>query len=75
MLFMDAPDGTRQTFLSKIILAKIRSQTKIAITVASSGITVTLLPGGKTAHAMFKIPIDLNRTECPVCNKKSKDFT
>ncbi|CAH0697151.1 unnamed protein product [Spodoptera exigua] len=42
-------------------------QGKIAIAAASSGIAATLLPGGKTAHAMFKIPIDLESTETPVC--------
>ena len=68
MLFVDAPGGTGKTFLTKVILAKVRSQNKIALAVASSGIAATLLPGGKTAHTMFKIPIDLDRTENPVCN-------
>ncbi|XP_046966957.1 uncharacterized protein LOC124534968 [Vanessa cardui] len=68
MLFVDAPGGTGKTFLTKAILAKIRSQTKIALAVASSSIAATLLPGAKTAHSMFKIPIELERTESPVCN-------
>ncbi|GBP62999.1 ATP-dependent DNA helicase PIF1 [Eumeta japonica] len=68
MLFLDAPGGTGKTFLTKVILAKVRGQGKIALAVASSGIAATLLPGGKTAHTMFKIPIDLDRTENPVCN-------
>ncbi|XP_026744780.1 ATP-dependent DNA helicase PIF1-like, partial [Trichoplusia ni] len=68
MLFVDAPGGTGKTFLTKVILAKVRSQSKIALAVASSGIAATLLSGGKTAHTMFKIPIDLDRTENPVCN-------
>ncbi|XP_045511060.1 uncharacterized protein LOC123705982 [Colias croceus] len=68
MLFVDAPGGTGKTFLTKVILAKVRSQGRIALAVASSGIAATLLPGGKTAHTMFKIPIDLDRTESPICN-------
>lgn len=68
MLFLDAPGGTGKTFLTKVILAQIRSQNKIALAVASSGIAATLLPRGKTAHTTFKIPIDLDRTENPVCN-------
>lgn len=68
MFFLDAPGGTGKTFLTKVILAKIRNQGKIALAVASSGIAATLLPGGKTAHAMFKIPIQLDTTETPVCD-------
>ncbi|GBP61499.1 hypothetical protein EVAR_34736_1 [Eumeta japonica] len=47
MLFLDAPGGTGKTFLTKVILAKVRGQGKIALAVASSGIAATLLPGGK----------------------------
>ncbi|XP_025193949.1 uncharacterized protein LOC112593660 [Melanaphis sacchari] len=36
--FLDAPGGTGKTFLISLILAKIRSQQKIALAVASSGI-------------------------------------
>lgn len=67
ILFLDAPGGTGKTFLTKIILAQIRTQGRIALAVASSGIAATLLPGGKTAHSMFKIPIDLDISEHPVC--------
>lgn len=44
--FLDAPGGTGKTFLISLILAKIRSQQKIALAIASSGIAVTLLDGG-----------------------------
>lgn len=48
------------------ILARIRSQRKIAIAVASSGIAAELLAGGRTAHSMFKIPIPIQ--EMSTCN-------
>lgn len=67
ILFLYAPGGTGKTFLTKLILADLRNQNKIALAVDSSGIAATLLPGGKTAHTMLKIPIDLDRTENPVC--------
>lgn len=35
MLFVDAPGGTGKTFLTKVILAKVRSQSKIALAVGS----------------------------------------
>ena len=36
--------------------------------VASSGITATLLKGGKTAHWTLKLPLNLSRTDEPVCS-------
>ncbi|GFV71840.1 ATP-dependent DNA helicase [Trichonephila clavipes] len=66
--FLDAPRGTGKTFLINLLLAKICSEKKIAIGVASSGIAASLLHGGKTAHSMFKIPLESKRMENPVCN-------
>lgn len=66
--FIDAPGGTGKTFVLKLLLSRIRSENRIAIAVASSGIAATLLPGGKTAHAMFKLPLNLNSCENVVCN-------
>ncbi|GFV26502.1 ATP-dependent DNA helicase [Trichonephila clavipes] len=56
--FLDNPGDTGKTFLINLLLAKIRSEKKIAIAVASSGIAATLLHGGKTADSMFKIPLE-----------------
>jgi hypothetical protein len=70
VFFLDAPGGTGKTFIINLLLAKIRSSGKIAIGVASSGIASTLIHGGKTAHSMFKLPIDLNITENLVCDIK-----
>ncbi|XP_043474431.1 uncharacterized protein LOC122506366 [Leptopilina heterotoma] len=67
MFFLDAPGGTGKTFLINLILSKIRSERKIALAVASSGIAATLLPGGRTAHSMFKIPINIEQSDTPVC--------
>ncbi|KAL4098782.1 hypothetical protein QTP88_023320 [Uroleucon formosanum] len=41
--FVDAPGGTGKTFLISLILATIRSQNKISLALASSGIVATLL--------------------------------
>ncbi|KAL1321069.1 hypothetical protein AAHE18_14G102100 [Arachis hypogaea] len=46
----------------------LRSEKRIVINVASSGIASLLLPGGKTAHSMFNIPVEL--TEDTVCRIK-----
>ncbi|XP_076298040.1 uncharacterized protein LOC143217539 [Lasioglossum baleicum] len=68
IISLDAPGGTGKSFLIRVLLAKVRSSGKIALAVASSGIAATLLPGGRTAHSTFKIPIDLDRSETPICN-------
>ncbi|CAH9140571.1 unnamed protein product [Cuscuta epithymum] len=50
------------------ISAAIRSRGEIVLNVASSGIASLLLPGGRTAHSRFKIPIHPN--EDSTCNIK-----
>ncbi|GBP67504.1 hypothetical protein EVAR_49870_1 [Eumeta japonica] len=56
IFFLDAPGGTGKTFITNLILAKVRSLGKLALAVASSGIAATLLAGGRTAHSTFKLP-------------------
>ncbi|XP_076301721.1 uncharacterized protein LOC143219730 [Lasioglossum baleicum] len=68
IFFLDAPGGTGKTFLINLLLAKVRSNRGIAIAVASSGIAATLLEGGKTAHAAFKLPLNIIYVETPLCN-------
>ncbi|RCN44384.1 hypothetical protein ANCCAN_09598 [Ancylostoma caninum] len=68
LFFLDAPGGTGKTFLINLLLAEIRRQNEIAVAVASSGIAATLLDGGRTAHSALKLPLDLARSENPVCN-------
>ncbi|XP_054793890.1 uncharacterized protein LOC129299438 [Prosopis cineraria] len=58
--------GTGKTFLWNALTAFIRSQKRIVLNVASSGIATTLLPSGRTAHSQFCIPI--NVTEDSTCN-------
>ena len=70
MLFLDAPGGTGKTFLINLILAKLRSEGKIALATASSGIAATLLIGGRTLHSTFKIPLDLYAMDIPICSIK-----
>jgi hypothetical protein len=54
---------TELPFLYKNLLATARSTVGedgrygVALATASSGIAATLLPGGRTAHSTFKIPL------------------
>lgn len=70
--FLDAPGGTGKTFLISLILAKTRSQQKIALAIASSGIAATLLDGGQTAHSALKLPLDIHNKPNAMCNIKKK---
>ncbi|XP_050065737.1 uncharacterized protein LOC126554744 [Aphis gossypii] len=73
--FLDAPGGTGKTFLINLILAKVRSTRDIALTVVSFGIAATLLEGGRTAHATFKLPLNLTTLVTPFCNiSKQSNF-
>jgi len=57
--------GTGKTFLWNILSAAIRSRGDVVLNVASSGIAALLLPGGRTAHSRFSIPI--NPDEFSIC--------
>ncbi|GJY61331.1 DNA helicase [Tanacetum coccineum] len=68
LLFVYGHGGTGKTFLWKTIISLERSQGKIVLAVASSGIASLLLPAGRTAHSRFKLPLDL--TDESVCHAK-----
>lgn len=40
----------------------------MAVAVASPGIADKSLTRGRTAHSIFKLPLNLNRAETPMCN-------
>ncbi|KAL7308265.1 hypothetical protein PS15m_012274 [Mucor circinelloides] len=58
--FVDGPGGTGKTFLFNALLDRVRMEGEVAIAVASSGTAALLLKGGRTAHYMFKIPLEVN---------------
>ena len=60
--FLHGPGGTGKTYLYNTLCYHLRSQNKIVLCVASSGIAALLLIGGRTAHSRFKIPIPCNET-------------
>ncbi|XP_019096484.1 PREDICTED: uncharacterized protein LOC104767969 [Camelina sativa] len=54
--------GTGKTFLWSTLSAAVRCRGEIILNVASSGIASLLLPGGRTAHSRFGIPIHPDET-------------
>ncbi|XP_050909555.1 uncharacterized protein LOC127123378 [Lathyrus oleraceus] len=73
VFFVDGPGGTGKTFLYRTLMASLRSRGEIVLATASSGIAATLLPGGRTTHSRFKIPIDIQPSS--ICGiQKQKDL-
>ncbi|CAK8540364.1 unnamed protein product [Lathyrus sativus] len=56
---VDGLGGTGKTFLYQTIMVNLRRNNEIVLATTSSGIAATLLPGGRTAHSRFGIPIDI----------------
>ncbi|XP_042980082.1 uncharacterized protein LOC122310265 [Carya illinoinensis] len=69
--FIDGPGGTGKTFLYKALLATIRSRHLIALATVSSGVAASILPGGRTTHSRFKIPLDNNKNSICSVSKQS----
>jgi len=42
----------------------------MVLAIASSGIAATLLDGGRTAHSVLKLPLNIQTNENAMCNIK-----
>jgi len=62
--------GTGKTYIWRSLSAALRSAGHIVLTVASSGIAALLIPGGRTAHSRFGIPLSVD--ELSSCEIKPK---
>jgi hypothetical protein len=73
IFFLNGPGGTGKTFVYTTVCHRIRGEGHIVLCVASSGIAALLLPGGRTAHSTFKIPVESlhNQSTCGV-SKESR---
>ncbi|KAG5577885.1 hypothetical protein H5410_058019 [Solanum commersonii] len=69
-------DGKQQFSLRLLFIpvtpATIIHKGFIALATASSGVAASLLPGGRTAHSRFKIPVDVNENfTCNISKQSS----
>ncbi|XP_060183356.1 uncharacterized protein LOC132613355 [Lycium barbarum] len=69
--FIDVPGGTGKPFLYRALLATVRSKGFIALATTTSGVAASVLPGGRTAHSRFKLPIDVGKNYCCNISKQS----
>jgi len=60
LFFVDGPGGTGKTYLYRALLTTIRSQKKNAVAIATSGVAASIMPGGRTVHSRFKIPLTID---------------
>ncbi|XP_062100814.1 uncharacterized protein LOC133806740 [Humulus lupulus] len=58
---IDGPGRTGKTFLYTAILATLRSRNLVALATASSGVAASILPGGRTTHSRFKLPLGTSK--------------
>ncbi|PNY08839.1 ATP-dependent DNA helicase PIF1 [Trifolium pratense] len=72
MFFVDGFGGSGKTFLWNALSYRLRSEGKIVLNVASSGIASLLLPRGRTAHSQFGIPLILTEESCCILDKHGK---
>jgi hypothetical protein len=72
VFFVDGPGGTGKTFLFSKLLQYVRQSNNIAIAVASSGAAATLLPGGRTAHSTFGIPLKVTSSSSITLKPRSQ---
>ncbi|XP_074374063.1 uncharacterized protein LOC141714443 [Apium graveolens] len=60
IFFVYGSGGCKKTFLWNTLCCKLRSVEKVVLHVASSGIAAMLLPGGRTTHSRFHIPLKVD---------------
>lgn len=66
LFFINGEGGAGKTFLYDGMASYFRLKRNIVLTVASSGIASLLLPGGRTAHSRFQIPLNVQSNS--TCN-------
>jgi ATP-dependent DNA helicase PIF1 len=60
LFFVDGPRGTGKTFLYMCLIAIVCSEGLIAVATTTSSIIASIMPGGRTAHSVFKNPIKIS---------------
>lgn len=71
--FLHGPGGTGKTYVYCALAATFRGLGYIVLCVASTGIASILMPGGRTAHTTFRIPLDPDENSTCAFRKHSKE--
>jgi hypothetical protein len=70
--YLQGPGSTGKTFLYKTLYYYYRSQGKVVLYMASTGIAALLLPDRHTSHSQFRIPLELNESSVSTITKTSR---
>lgn len=71
--FIDGPGGTGKPFVYKCLINSCIEMDYDVIPVAWTGIAAMLLPGGRTVHSRFKLPLILTDTSVSSLKVNSKE--
>jgi hypothetical protein len=71
VFFVDGLRGTGKTFLYMYLIATVCSEGLIAVASTTSGIAASIMPGGRTAHSIFKIPFKISDVRSCKFSKQS----
>lgn len=71
--FIDGPGGTGKTFVYKCLINSRIEMGYDVIPVAWTGIAAMLLPGGRTVHSRFRLPLILTDTSVSSLKVNSKE--
>jgi ATP-dependent DNA helicase PIF1 len=69
--FLYGYGGTGKTFIWETLSAAVRSKGLIVLNATSSSISALLLLGGRTAHSMLTVPIEINEASSLTMEKDS----
>lgn len=68
LIYLDAPGGTGKTFLLNVISKGMSKKNFKVIAVAHTGVAAILLHNGRTAHSMFRLPLEILEGDQAYCD-------
>ena len=71
IFFVYGPGGTGKTYIYHALLINVRSRGMIGLATATSGVAASILPGRRTSHSRFKIPLQTSESTMINMSKKS----
>lgn len=66
--------GSGKTYLYTALIQKLEELNKKFLCVAWTGIAASLLPGGVTCHAAFKLPLNIDTVKCPRLTAQKREI-